>query len=96
MGAGIGIEFGTGRARRRAGAWDRAKDTPSILSVVARLMSQLPATIKAITFSKTGGVEVIEKTDQPFPQQRPGDIILKVHAATRRLLHWHKLTYSLP
>jgi hypothetical protein len=34
MGAGIGIEFGTGRARRRAGAWDRAKDTPSILSVV--------------------------------------------------------------
>jgi hypothetical protein len=36
MGARIGIGFGTGRARRRAGAWDRAKDTPSILSVVAR------------------------------------------------------------
>jgi hypothetical protein len=35
MGARIGIGFGTGRARRRAGAWDRAKDTLSS-SVVLR------------------------------------------------------------
>lgn len=44
-------------------------------------MSQFPATVKAITFSKTGDVDVIEKTEQPFPQQGPGDIILKVEYA---------------
>lgn len=43
-------------------------------------MSQFPATVKAITYSKTGDVDVIEKTDQPFPQQGPGDVILKVRA----------------
>jgi len=44
-------------------------------------MSHFPATIKAITFSKTGGVDVIEKTERPFPQQGPKDIILKVEYA---------------
>ena len=43
-------------------------------------MSQFPATVKAITFSKIGDVDVIEKTDRPFPQQGPGDVILKVRA----------------
>jgi len=43
-------------------------------------MSQFPETVKAITHSKTGDVDVIEKTDQPFPKQGPGDIILKVRA----------------
>jgi hypothetical protein len=38
----------------------------------------LPETIQAITFSKTGGVEVLEKTTLPFPQQKPSDIIVKV------------------
>jgi len=44
-------------------------------------MSQFPETIKAITYSKTGNVDVIEKTDQPFPKQGPGDVILKVEYA---------------
>ena len=43
-------------------------------------MSQFPETVKAITYSKTGDVDVIEKTDQPFPKQGPGDVILKVQA----------------
>jgi hypothetical protein len=49
-----------------------------------RIMSQFPATVKAITFSKTGDIDVIEKTDQPFPQQNPGDVILKVCVTTIR------------
>ena len=49
-------------------------------------MSQFPATVKAITFSKTGDIDVIEKTDQPFPQQGPGDVILKVRVTTIRPL----------
>jgi hypothetical protein len=37
-----------------------------------------PSKIQAITFAKTGGVDVIEKTEQPFPQQLPGEILVKV------------------
>jgi len=54
----------------------------SRVSILRATMSQFPATIKAITFSKTGDVDVIEKTDQPFPRQGPGDVILKVRAVT--------------
>jgi len=49
-------------------------------------MSQFPSTVKALTFSKTGDVDVLEKTDQPFPQQGPGDVILKVRLMTTRPL----------
>ena len=38
-------------------------------------------TVKAITFSKVGDVSVIEKTEPAFPEQGPGDVILKVNAA---------------
>ncbi|KAI0692575.1 NAD-P-binding protein [Cytidiella melzeri] len=38
----------------------------------------LPTNIQAITFAKTGGVEVLEKTSVPFPQQKPGDIVAKI------------------
>ncbi|KAI0340769.1 NAD-P-binding protein [Trametopsis cervina] len=37
-----------------------------------------PETIQAITFSKHGGVEVLEKTTLPFPQQKPHEILFKV------------------
>jgi len=40
-----------------------------------------PSTIHAITFAKTGGVEVIEKSELPFPQQRPGEVLVKVKYA---------------
>ena len=45
-------------------------------------MSQFPSTVKALTFAKTGGIEVLEKTERPFPQQGPRDVILKVRPAT--------------
>jgi len=44
-------------------------------------MSHSPTTIKTISFSKTGDVDVIEETTQPFPKQGPGDVILKVEYA---------------
>ncbi|KAF9566902.1 NAD(P)-binding protein [Agrocybe pediades] len=37
-----------------------------------------PATVEAITIQHTGGVEVLEKTTIPFPQVKPGDIVIKV------------------
>ncbi|KAF7975190.1 hypothetical protein HWV62_10248 [Athelia sp. TMB] len=37
-----------------------------------------PSSIQAITFSKTGDYDVIEKTTQPFPNVKPGDIVVKV------------------
>lgn len=45
-------------------------------------MAQFPETVKAITYAKTGDVDVIEKTDQPFPKQDPGEVIIKVRAIT--------------
>jgi len=36
-----------------------------------------PSHIQAITFAKTGGYEVLEKTTQPFPKIAPGDVVIK-------------------
>ncbi|EPQ60226.1 NAD P-binding protein [Gloeophyllum trabeum ATCC 11539] len=41
-------------------------------------MSNLPATIEAITIPKTGDVDVIEKTTQPFPKVTPESIVVKI------------------
>jgi NADPH:quinone reductase len=39
----------------------------------------LPSTMKAITYAKNGGVEVIElTTDFPTPEASPTDIVIKV------------------
>ncbi|KIJ66451.1 hypothetical protein HYDPIDRAFT_86284 [Hydnomerulius pinastri MD-312] len=37
-----------------------------------------PSTIQAITISKNGGPEVIEKTEIPFPKVEPGHLVVKV------------------
>ncbi|EKM83957.1 hypothetical protein AGABI1DRAFT_110563 [Agaricus bisporus var. burnettii JB137-S8] len=37
-----------------------------------------PSTVEAITIPKVGGVEVIEKTTRPFPEVKPGDVVIKV------------------
>ncbi|PSS36822.1 hypothetical protein PHLCEN_2v1366 [Hermanssonia centrifuga] len=37
-----------------------------------------PSTIQAVTIPKTGGLEVIEKTSLPFPQQKPDEVIVKI------------------
>lgn len=42
-------------------------------------MSSLPSTIKAIGIRKHGDIDVIEElTDLPFPQQKEGEILIKV------------------
>jgi len=41
----------------------------------------LPSFVEAITIAKTGGIDVIEKTRQPFPKANPGDIVIKVEYA---------------
>jgi len=41
-------------------------------------MPKLPAKMFAITFEQPGDVDVIEKTEVPFPKQNPGDIIVQV------------------
>lgn len=35
-------------------------------------------TIQAIGINKMGGVEVVEKLTVPFPQQQPGQVLVKV------------------
>ena len=37
-----------------------------------------PSKINAITIAKNGGLEVIEKTEIPFPKVEPGHIVVKV------------------
>ncbi|KAF8743674.1 hypothetical protein AX14_001206 [Amanita brunnescens Koide BX004] len=41
----------------------------------------LPSSVEAITIAKTGDIDVIEKTTQPFPTVNPGDIVIKVEYA---------------
>jgi NADPH2:quinone reductase len=39
----------------------------------------LPTTMRAITFAKNGGVEVIDLTlDLPVPEPAPTDVVIKV------------------
>ena len=45
----------------------------------------LPPTIKAIAVPKHGDIDVIELVELPFPQQKPGDILVKV----RRTAHMY-------
>ena len=37
-----------------------------------------PSSIQAIVIKETGGPEVLEKAVVPFPQAKPGDLIIKV------------------
>ncbi|KAI0944847.1 hypothetical protein AcW1_001678 [Taiwanofungus camphoratus] len=38
-----------------------------------------PSKMQAITISKTGDFDVIEKTEMPFPHSAPGNILVKLH-----------------
>ncbi|EKM48739.1 uncharacterized protein PHACADRAFT_266178 [Phanerochaete carnosa HHB-10118-sp] len=40
-----------------------------------------PSTVQAIAISKTGGFEVLERQAVPFPQQSPGQILVKINYA---------------
>jgi len=41
-------------------------------------MMSHPEKVQAISIAKTGGVEVIEKTEIPFPTVKPGEVLIKV------------------
>ena len=43
-----------------------------------RTMSSFPSTIKAIGCPQNGDVDVIELLELPFPQQKPGEVLIKV------------------
>ena len=51
-------------------------------------MAQFPETIKAITYAKTGDIDVIEKTELPFPKQGSGEVVIKVRAITTPLYRY--------
>lgn len=40
-----------------------------------------PSTIKAVGINKTGDVDVIEDLTLPFPEQKPGELLVKVCSA---------------
>lgn len=37
-----------------------------------------PSTVKAVGINKTGDVDVIEDLTLPFPEQKPGELLVKV------------------
>lgn len=44
-------------------------------------MPPLTQTVEAITIPHTGGIDVIQKTTRPFPQQKPDEFLIKVEYA---------------
>jgi NADPH:quinone reductase-like Zn-dependent oxidoreductase len=38
-----------------------------------------PTKIKAVGINETGGVEVIQNLEVPFPEVKPADLLVKVH-----------------
>ena len=38
-----------------------------------------PTKIKAVGINETGGVEVIQDLEVPFPEVKPTDLLVKVH-----------------
>ncbi|KZT27672.1 NAD(P)-binding protein [Neolentinus lepideus HHB14362 ss-1] len=61
-------------------------------------MSSFPSTIEAITIAKTGDVDVIEKTTQPFPKVTPESIVVKVEYGGVNFIdtYFRKGLYPIP
>lgn len=49
-----------------------------------KLNMSYPSTVKAVAIAKTGGFEVIEDMTLPFPEQKPGDVLVKVCIVFKR------------
>ena len=45
-----------------------------------------PATVSAIGINKTGGFEVGEKVEVPFPTQKPNQILVKVSVIVKTVV----------
>ncbi|TFK56883.1 NAD(P)-binding protein [Heliocybe sulcata] len=66
------------RSFRPTHSWPLKAYNSRSLRLQKRKMSSFPSTIEAITIAKTGDVDVIEKTTQPFPEISPESIVVKV------------------
>ena len=51
-------------------------------SLSSRMAASFPKTIKAIVAPRTGGVDVIELAELPFPTQQPNEAVVKVIFST--------------
>jgi len=58
----------------------------STAPILCTTTSQFPATIRTIMFSKTEDIHVMEKPDQSFLTQGPGDVTLGAYVAATRIL----------
>jgi len=45
-----------------------------------------PTKIKAVGINETGGIEVIQNLEVPFPEVKPTDLLVKVHYPSLSLL----------
>ena len=45
-----------------------------------------PSTVKAVGINETGGLEVIQDLELPFPEVKPTDLLIKV-VTTAAILH---------
>lgn len=48
----------------------------------------IPTTMKAVSFARTGGSEVLEYGDWPTPVPRPSEVLIEVHAASVNPRDW--------
>ncbi|KAF9532092.1 hypothetical protein CPB83DRAFT_57219 [Crepidotus variabilis] len=56
----------------------------------------LPSTVEVITISKPGGVEVIEKTIQPFPLVNASDVVIKYLGVNFIDTYYRQGLYKMP
>ena len=57
----------------------------------------LPSKIQAVGINKTGDFDVIEKFELPFPQNGPGNVLIKVRRVARAALgHYPGASCSAP
>jgi len=48
-----------------------------------------PAKIKAVGINETGGIEVIQNLEVPFPEVKPTDLLIKVQCYIVVIIYWH-------
>jgi hypothetical protein len=51
----------------------------SLLDPSTNSVMSYPTKIRAVGINETGGVEVIQNLEVPFPEVKPTDLLVKVH-----------------
>jgi hypothetical protein len=54
-----------------------------------------PTKIKAVGINETGGVEVIQNLEVPFPKVKPTDLLVKVHPSLSLSMMGIEVRYCL-